>query len=249
MACVSIFSSLYDSQTANIVSVEIAGYAARAASYDITDQLPPYVIQYLFILVAPALFAASIYMILGRIIRSVQGKRHSPIRPVWLTRIFVTGDVISFATQLVGGGLQAYKKFNMKIAQNIVLAGLSIQIVIFGVFVTVALVWHRRMKQWPTGLSLADTKNTWERAMYMLYGVSSLIIVRSVFRIIEYGVGRSGYLLKHEWTSYVFDSSLMVMAVFLFSVFYPGYLLFPEGKDSATNGRNVPMESSNGRYV
>lgn len=104
-ACVSTCSSLGDSQTANIISVEVAGYAARAASYNKTDQLPPYVIQYLLILVAPALFAASIYMILGRIIRSVQGERHSPIRPVWLTRIFVTGDTISFATQLVGGGL------------------------------------------------------------------------------------------------------------------------------------------------
>lgn len=137
----------------------------------------------------------------------------------------------------------------MKTAQNIVLAGLAIQIIIFGIFATVALVWHRRMKQWPTGLSLADTKNKWERAIYMLYGVSTSIIVRSVFRVIEYGVGRNGFLLKHEWTSYVFDSSLMVVAVFLFGVFYPGYLLFPEVKDSASNQHDVPMESSEDRFV
>jgi hypothetical protein len=56
----------------------------------------------MFILLAPALFAASIYMILGRIILLVEGQDHSIIRPQWLTKIFVFGDVICFL--LLGGG-------------------------------------------------------------------------------------------------------------------------------------------------
>lgn len=62
-------------------------------------------------------------------------------------------------------------------------------------------------------------------------------------------MGRSGYLLKHEWTSHVFDSSLKVVAVFLFAFFYPGYLLCPEIKDSLSNGSDLPINSSNDRYV
>jgi hypothetical protein len=52
--------------------------------------------------VAPALFAASIYMELSRIIIAVDGESHALIKKKWLTKIFVIGDVISFFAQ--GGG-------------------------------------------------------------------------------------------------------------------------------------------------
>jgi hypothetical protein len=42
-----------------------------------------------FILLAPALFAESIDMVLGRIIRSVRGEQHSLIRVHWLKQAFV----------------------------------------------------------------------------------------------------------------------------------------------------------------
>jgi hypothetical protein len=58
--------------------------------------------QSLLILIAPALFAASIYIILGRIILLVDGERYALVRRKWLTKIFVAGDVLSFMLQ--GGG-------------------------------------------------------------------------------------------------------------------------------------------------
>ena len=97
---------------ANVVSesVEVVGYAARGISHGQTPNptLAPYVIQTLLLLVAPALFAASIYMILGRIIVKVDGESHSLIKTRWLTKIFVTSDVLSFWIQL--GGM--YKQGN-----------------------------------------------------------------------------------------------------------------------------------------
>ena len=54
------------------------------------------------ILCAPALTAASIYMILGRIIRLVDGAHHSPIPLKWLTWIFVIGDLLSLNIQGAG---------------------------------------------------------------------------------------------------------------------------------------------------
>ncbi len=64
--------------------------------------LAPYVIQTLLLLVAPALFAASIYMTLGRIIVGVDGESYSMIKKKWLTKVFVTSDVLSFLIQLGG---------------------------------------------------------------------------------------------------------------------------------------------------
>jgi hypothetical protein len=88
----------------DLTTVEFIGYAARAASArqapDFT--LTPYIIQSLLLLLGPSFFAASIYMVLGRIIRLTGGERHSMIRPSWLTKIFVIGDVLSFFVQSGG---------------------------------------------------------------------------------------------------------------------------------------------------
>jgi len=58
--------------------------------------------QTLLLLIAPALFAASIYMELGRIIELVDGEAHAMIRKRWLTKLFVCGDVLSFTLQMAG---------------------------------------------------------------------------------------------------------------------------------------------------
>ena len=62
----------------------------------------PYVMQSTLLLVAPALFAASIYMELGRIITLVRGEKLAIIRVNWMTKIFVAGDVLSFLMQASG---------------------------------------------------------------------------------------------------------------------------------------------------
>jgi hypothetical protein len=69
----------------------------------------PYIIQSILILIAPALMAASIYMILGRIILLTDAESYSLVRRQWLTKTFVMGDVLSFLLQSSGkqptGGL------------------------------------------------------------------------------------------------------------------------------------------------
>jgi len=84
--------------------VEAIGYAARAVN---ADQSPdykttPYALQSVLVLLAPSLFAASIYMILGRIIRLTDGDSRSLIRASKLTKIFVLGDVTAFLIQSGG---------------------------------------------------------------------------------------------------------------------------------------------------
>lgn len=62
----------------------------------------PYIIQSILLLLGPALFAASIYMILGRLIVLLDAGHLSIIKPRWLTKVFVTGDVLSFLAQSAG---------------------------------------------------------------------------------------------------------------------------------------------------
>ena len=64
--------------------------------------LAPYVIETLLLLVAPPLFAATMYMTLGHIIVGVDGERYSLIKKRWLAKSFVTSDVVCFLVQLGG---------------------------------------------------------------------------------------------------------------------------------------------------
>lgn len=87
-----------------MLEVEWIGYIGRALGHKETPNwtLGPYILQNILLLLAPALFAASIYMVLGRIIRITGGQAHSLIRCNWLTKVFVIGDVVSFLTQASG---------------------------------------------------------------------------------------------------------------------------------------------------
>lgn len=62
----------------------------------------PYVIQSMYILLGPALFAASIYMVLGRIIRLTNGEYYAMMKQRWITKTFLAGDIICFVFQSGG---------------------------------------------------------------------------------------------------------------------------------------------------
>jgi hypothetical protein len=182
----------------------------------------PYAIQNVFILLGPALFAASIYMCLGRIIRAVGGERHSLFRPSRLTKIFVSGDVLSFVVQGGAAGLMVTGK-NAKTGEGMVVGGLMIQIIMFALFAITAVMFQKRIERSPTPGSTSSAL-PWKKSMRMLYIVSALIMVRSIFRVVEYAMGNSGYPLKHEWTLYIFDSTLMFFVMVVYFIWYPTWI-------------------------
>ncbi len=180
--------------------------------------------QAILILVAPALYAASIYMILGRLIRAVGAEQHSIIPVKWLTKAFVTGDIISFTLQGGGGGIQAGGTFEMyNMGEKIIIAGLWVQIVVFGFFVVVSAIFNVRLARCRT-VAAERGVIPWKRHLTILYVTSGLILVRSVFRVIEYLQGNGGYLISHEIFLYMFDALLMALVMALFAVWYVGDL-------------------------
>lgn len=87
------------------VAAEIIGYIGRILNAKEDPgcwTMGPYIMQNVLILIAPALMAASIYMILGRIILLTEGEHHALVRRRWLTKIFVFGDVASLLLQSSG---------------------------------------------------------------------------------------------------------------------------------------------------
>lgn len=104
-------------------------------------------------------------------------------------------------------------------AKGIVIGGLMVQIIVFGLFIITSVVFERRMRA--AGGSEYG-QEAWQAHLYPLYAVSALIMVRSIFRVIEYAMGQKGYLLSHEWTMYVFDSVLMFGVMAIWGWWHPG---------------------------
>ncbi|KAM5352940.1 hypothetical protein ACJ41O_005662 [Fusarium nematophilum] len=203
---------------------QVIGYGARAGAHSKTERIMPYAVQNMFIIIAPVLFAASIYMVLARIINSIRAEKYSMIRPTKLTKTFVLGDVLSFLIQGGASGMMVVQNPNMvKWGERIIILGLMVQVVMFALFCAIAVVFHRRMRRAPTAESL-DGLIPWEESLVMLYAVSILIMVRSIFRVVEFAQGYTGYALSHEWTLYVFDSLLMWLVTVLFAWRFPDRL-------------------------
>jgi hypothetical protein len=240
--------------------LEISGYVVRIISRNNLGSVPLYAIQSLCILLAPCFFAASIYMTLGRLLRYLDQPQVSPIRTTWMTKIFVFGDIVSLLLQAGGGALQASGTDNMrKIGSNVVVGGLFTQLFFFGCFVVVCVVCHYRLTYvFPHSKIINNKlfggspvmgaeiqgkcKGNWQLLIIALYAGSILILIRSVYRVVEYVQGYDGYLLTHEIFLYLFDSLLMVLVMVVFAIVRPGDVMGTRASRSRSPWVNIDLE-------
>jgi hypothetical protein len=104
------------------------------------------------------------------------------------------------------------------------LVGLSVQLAFFGLFLVVTALFHWRINRQPTTRSL-DVSVPWRRFILVLYTVCVIILVRCIYRVVEYEEGRGGELQSKEVYYYVFDATLMFIVPVIFSVFPPGQII------------------------
>ncbi|KAK2813371.1 hypothetical protein FQN50_000686 [Emmonsiellopsis sp. PD_5] len=135
--------------------------------------------------------------------------------------------------QGAGGGIMASGTINaMNIGENIIIAGLCVQLVFFSFFVVTSITFHRRIRREKTPLVFQleaqggmTRYRSWESVLWGLYISSVLILIRSIFRLIEYAQGNDGYLISHEVFMYIFDSVLMFMTMVAMNVLHPSVIL------------------------
>jgi hypothetical protein len=123
-------------------------------------------------------------------------------------------------------------KDNYYLGSNIVIGGLSILVFYFTLFIFVAVVFHIRISRRPTAVSLSSSHN-WTHDLRILYLTSALIFIRSIYRLVEYAGGNNGWLMRREWTLYVFDAILMWIVLVLFNIWPPALKM---GKEEVGSG-------------
>ncbi|KAK7520527.1 RTA1 like protein-domain-containing protein [Phyllosticta citriasiana] len=185
----------------NMVLHPLLGYVGRAMNPQ--DKAPnwsinAYIIQSILLLTGPTFFAASIYMILGRIIRLTKGESHSVVRATWITKIFA------------GAGLLAKAKDQdaQELGEHVILGGLIVQILFFGFFVIASGLFHYRIRAFLT-LRSQTFAVPWQRYLIILYVANSLILWRSM----------------HEVYLYVFDALLMLITCIVFNTWHPSTII------------------------
>jgi len=132
--------------------------------------------------------------------------------------------------KLSGGGYQAAGSLEaLDLGAKIIIVGLFVQLVFFGAFIVIAVSFHIKINREPTARSSPNSPGVvsvpWRKHIWVLYGASFLIMVRSLFRAIEYLEGNGGFLLKHEIYMYIFDAVLMLIVMVVFNVFHPAEIL------------------------
>lgn len=143
-------------------------------------------------------------------------------------------------------------KLNLALAgEKIVIAGLALQVATFVFFLIAAIDFQIRMERKAAVTSSLDThaSNDWRKMLWILYSVSSLVLLRCTFRLIEYAMGNAAYLIAHEWTLYVFDTVPMFLTVVTLLVLQPTKYVAKEYRKGSESdmGDEVQLEHGEAR--
>ena len=110
----------------------------------------------------------------------------------------------------------------MTTGEHITIGGLAVQLVFFSIFIVASSIFHYRIRNNPTEKSLSRSRSTtWELVMTGLYVASILILIRSIFRLIEYAQGNDGFIMVHEVFLYIFDALVMWIAMVVMNWIHP----------------------------
>ncbi|KAI5890449.1 uncharacterized protein SCHCODRAFT_02345316 [Schizophyllum commune H4-8] len=204
--------------------------------------IPWYSLQSIFTLLSPCAFLAVDYVLLRKLSESLGDEVAKDC--LWLkssiiVKLFVWSDVITFFVQASGSGLEVNEDM-ADIGSNIALAGLIIQILSFALFTLLMLRfgWRARSMHpeiwkigtgegvWSTfGFFKITPFHNWRLLWSVMCLTSVAIIVRCIFRIVEFKGGYRGYVMMHEGFFYLLDSLPLWLAMSLYAWLWPTRLV------------------------
>ncbi|KAI2619656.1 RTA1-domain-containing protein [Hypoxylon sp. NC1633] len=220
---------------------EIIGYAGRLMSWRNQWSENGFLIQICCLTLAPAFFAAGIYLCIRRIVFAF-GPENSRIPPKFYTRIFIPCDIVSLILQAAGGGLASSAFHTGKttdVGDNIMIAGLSFQVFTLLVFMALSadffLNTSRRRRALGSAAALdQDPALVALRASPMFRGFLAALVLstvcvfwRSVFRVAELSHGWTGPLMARQDLFIGFEGVMITVAVWALNLFHPALCFGP----------------------
>jgi hypothetical protein len=217
---------------------EIVGYVNRSLSSHVDPyNLIFFVLNYFFIVTAPVFLSAGIYAVLSILLnrlnrvdghssssdkRSRSSSSYSPLAPRLILAIFITSDALTTIMQIAGAaliGVEESKRQSPNTGNNILLAGLSLQVLSIGIFcIILGIILVRARAPIATDHRL--------RVFTRVLVVATLLVyLRTCFRLAETAQGVGGNLATHEVFFACLEFAPVAAAVLLFNVWHPGRCL------------------------
>ncbi|KAL1747043.1 RTA1 like protein-domain-containing protein [Schizophyllum fasciatum] len=200
--------------------------------------IPWYSLQSIFTLLSPCAFLAVDYVLLRKLAESLGEETAKDclfVKSSIIVKLFVWSDVITFLVQASGAGMEVNADMS-ELGSNIAMAGLIIQILSF-IFFTILLIrfgWRARTAHphiWKIGAGesiWADFGffkitpfHDWRILWSVMCLTSVAIIIRCIFRIVEFKGGYRGYVMMHEGFFYLLDSLPLWLAMSLYAWLWP----------------------------
>ena len=204
--------------------VYVAGFVMREVSSFHTQNIPQFIATTALLYAAPPVYAAVNYLVLGRLLHYIPSK--SPLHPGRVVTTYLGLDVlVEVLTGQGGWRIANYgDAHSVRLGRTLIETSLVLQAVLYVSFMVLQTVVLRRCNR--DGLRSDRVKYV----QRILYVSTSLVLLRSVYRIIDAFLGGSGYTETHEWCIYVFDALPMLLNSFMLNIFHPSLFLPPSSK-------------------
>ncbi|KAF9874629.1 RTA1 domain-containing protein [Colletotrichum karsti] len=191
--------------------------------------------QLLFLL-APLWINAFAYMMAARLVYFVlPDQRVLRIKATALTKIFVAIDIVCFLVQAVGGAMMSNTDVSpddpiLRIGQKVYMSGCGVQLAFIIVFCGLMGRFYVKMRR---AQRLDLNMKRVKALVWVMYVVLFLIIIRIIFRLVEFGPGADidNPILANENFAFGLDALPMVLALVLLNVVHPGIVLRGENSD------------------
>jgi len=239
--------------------LELVGWSSRLWSSHNPFLRTPFVIQAVTLVVAPTPLVAANFILLGRIIRRL-GPQYSRLTPRRYAIIFLSCDIISLLVQAMGGGIASSSQKShtqAKLGTDIALGGTVFQLVAITVYCSLAAefitryIWDRPMRSThvPGGAFRGIVDIRLKRMLYAMCVMTVFILIRTVYRTIEFLDGWNGKIISTQWLFNVFDATMITLAMLTLNVFHPGVLMreswYPCPNSSNSTTPEVHLKPSN----
>ncbi|KAJ6447218.1 RTA1 domain-containingprotein [Purpureocillium lavendulum] len=217
--------------------LETAGYVGRILLHYNPWNNGAFELQICAIILAPTFICVSVYLTLKHVALHLGPAHLSRVPAAWYPRIFLPADLTCLIVQAIGGGIAAAAGHDNQSLQRsgnrAIIAGVALQVVVLAAFGLMgADYWRRALRHVRSGAASPQTLALWNDAKFrqFVWGVTAAyiaILIRCVYRIVEMSGGWGNHIMQDEPSFLVLDSTLVLVAVYLLTIFHPG-LFFPQ---------------------
>ncbi|KAF4826517.1 putative lipid transporter atnI [Colletotrichum tropicale] len=211
-------------------SWETAAFILRTLGAHDQQQIGYQIGGQLLFLLAPLWINAFAYMLAARLVYFVlPDQRVFRVKATALTKIFVAMDIVCFLVQAVGGSMMSNTEVSsddpiLRTGQQLYMSGCGLQLAFIVVFCGLMGRFYVKMQRAQRfDLDLKQVK----ALVWVMYVVLVLVIMRIIFRLVEFGPGADieNPILTNENYAFGLDALPMVLALVLLNAVHPGIVL------------------------